>query len=70
MNQTNLTYDVHFNNGENSNNKGFAMSVEECRNYISQKNGSDTSYFKDYKGGSVSIICNETGNTVHSESVK
>lgn len=64
------TYDVHFNDNENSNSKGFSITIEECRNYINSNNGTNNSYFKDYKGGSVSIVCNETGEEVHSEEVK
>jgi hypothetical protein len=66
----NLTYDIHFDNNDNSNSNGFKSSIRECKDYISQHNGTDKSYFADYKGGVVSIICNETGETVHSEEVK
>ena len=61
------TYDVHFNNDTNSNNKGFSQSLEYCRGYIELYNGTDESYFADYKGGTVSIVCNETGETVYEE---
>lgn len=64
------TYDVHFNDNENSNSKGFSLTIEECRNYIDTNNGTNSSYFADYKGGSVSIVCNETGEEVHSEIVR
>jgi hypothetical protein len=59
------TYDIHFNDSENSNNKGFAESLEYCKEYIRRYNGSHESYFADYKGGTVSIVCNETGETVY-----
>ena len=65
-----LTYDVHFNDSTDSNSKGFNTNFEYCKNYIEQNNGTDHSYFKDYKGGTVSIICNETGETVYKEEVK
>ena len=55
------TYDIHFNDSENSNNMGFKLSYTECESYI--KNHKD-SYFQDYKGGEVSIVCNETGETI------
>ena len=45
-------------------NKGFAESLEYCRNYIKHNAGTDFSYFEDYKNGTVSIYCNETGETV------
>jgi len=58
------TYDIHFNDGENSNNKGFAISLEGAKAYINANNGTNDSYFCDYKGGIVSIVCNETCDTV------
>lgn len=58
------TYDVHFNDETSSNNKGFSDSIDYCQNYIDSNNGSSESYFENYKGGTVSIICNETGETV------
>ena len=61
------TYDIHFNDATDSNNKGFSMSVEECKDWIDFKRGE--SYFKDYKGGTVSIVCNETGETVYEENI-
>ena len=64
------TFDIHFNNSESSNNKGFKETEEFCRDYIKIHNGTDFSYFKDYKCGIVSIICNETGETVYTEEVR
>jgi len=64
------TYDVHFNNSSFSSNKGFAVTVQEAKNYIDLHNGTNTSYFADYKGGTVSIVCNETGATVREYSIK
>lgn len=57
------TYDIYFNDSESSNNKGFAMSYDEAKAYIDTNNGTDESYFADYKGGTVSVVCNETGET-------
>ena len=65
-----LTYDVHFNDSEDSVSKGFEETIEFCRDYISTCNGTDTSYFGDFKTGIVSIVCNETGETVYEEEVK
>lgn len=59
------TYNVVFNDGYNSNDKGFSESLSYCRNYIERYNGTDESYFRDYKGGVVSILCNETGEEVY-----
>lgn len=69
----NLTYDVVFNNDCNSNNKGFSgegATYKYCRGYIESYNGTDESYFADYQGGIVSIVCNETGETVYEEEVR
>lgn len=65
-----LTYDVHFNSSTDSNNKEFEYSFEEAKSYIERYNGTNESYFEDYKGGTVSIVCNETGETVYEETVR
>ena len=65
-----LTYDVHFNDSTDSNNKGFEYSFEEAKSYIERYNGTNESYFEDYKGGIVSIVDNETGETVYEETVR
>lgn len=65
-----LTYDVVFNNENDSNSKGFKSSIEDCKKYIEMNNGSNDSYFADYKGGIVSVVCNETGEEVYSEEVR
>ena len=59
------TYDVHFNDSENSNKKGFKATRRYCITYIRAFNGTSSSYFPDYKGGTVSVVCNETGETVY-----
>ncbi len=64
------TYDVRFNDEEDSNSKGFRESFEYCKQYIEMYNGSNHSYFADYKGGTVSIVCNETGETIYEEEIK
>ncbi len=64
------TYDIHFNDPENSNSEGFKESFEYCKQYIEMHNGSNHSYFADYKRGTVSIVCNETGETVFEEEIK
>jgi hypothetical protein len=64
------TYDVVFNDEYDSNSKGMQATLEECKEYIRQNNGTSESYFADYKGGTVSIVCNETGETVHEEAVR
>jgi hypothetical protein len=64
------TYDVYFNDSNDSNNKDFNESFEYCKNYIEAYNGTNESYFGDYKGGIVSIVCNETGEEVYSEDIR
>ena len=66
----NYTYDVHFDDENNSNCKGWAISLAECKDYIDSYNGTNESYFADYKGGTVSIYCNELGETVYETEVK
>ena len=67
---TMYTYDVLFNDSADSNSKGMRATIEECKKYISMYNGTNHSYFEDYKGGTVSVVCNETGETVYEEDVK
>ena len=67
---TNCTYDVHFDDENNSNCKGWAISLAECKDYIDAYNGTNESYFADYKGGTVSIYCNELDETVYEIEIK
>lgn len=67
---THLTYDVVFNDDNASNRKGWHETFEYCKNYIESNNGTNNGYFADYKGGTVSIYCNETDDEVYSEIVK
>lgn len=64
------TYDIYFNSETSSNNKGFKESLDYCKSYIKSNNGTNESYFADYKGGTVSIMCNETEEEVYSEFVR
>lgn len=64
------TYDVHFNDSNDSSNKGFSLSIEECRNWIDDNKNDKSTYFGDYVGGMVSIVCNETGEQVYSEEIR
>ena len=64
------TYDVVFNDESNSNNKGFQDSLKNCKSYIKSYNGTKESYFGDYKGGTVSIVCNETEVLMYEVKVK
>ena len=64
------TYDVYFNDAMSSNNKGWESTYEYCLDWMCNFNGTSESYFADYKGGVVSIVCNETGETVYEEIVR
>lgn len=65
-----ITYDVVFDDDTSSNEKGFKSSFQDCLDYIEMNNGTNESYFESYKGGVVSIVCNETGTTVYEDEVK
>ena len=60
-------YDIHFNDDTDSNSKGFEYSYEEAKAYIDTYNGTNESYFADYKGGSVSIYDIEAEVYVYEE---
>lgn len=64
------SYDVMFNDDQDTNVKGWRMTYDCCRDYIAQYNGTNESYFEDYKGGIVSIVCNETEEYVYIEDIK
>ena len=64
------TYDLHFNDSTDSNNKGWEVSFEDCKDYIDMYNGTNESYFGDYKGGTVEIYCNETEEVVYTKEIK
>lgn len=64
------TYDVCFKDDYGCNYKDWAESYNDCLAFIEEFNGTDHSYFEDYKGGTVSIVCNETGETVFETEVK
>jgi hypothetical protein len=70
MKNSKLTYDIHFNDSENSNSKGFEANLKYCKSYIKNFNGGNDSYFANYKNGTVSIVCNGTTETVYEERVK
>lgn len=63
-------YDVCFNNDDSSNSKGWNETYGYCKNYVEDNNGTNESYFADYKGGTVSIYNNETEEDVYMETVR
>ena len=64
------TYNVVFNDSENSNDKGFEYSLEVAIHYVQTYNGTNESYFADYKGGIVEVVDNETGEVAYQEEVR
>jgi hypothetical protein len=48
---------------------GWKQTYDYCLSYIKMYNGTNESYFEDYKGGVVSIYCNETEEEVYSEDI-
>lgn len=63
-------FDVQFDDDGNTNSKGWNETYGYCKYYIENTNGTNESYFENYKGGTVSIINNETGETAYWEEVK
>lgn len=65
-----LTYDVVFDSDTKSDAMGFHSSLQECKDFIDANNGNpNVAYFGDYKGGTVSVRCNETEEVVFSTEV-
>ena len=64
------TFDVVFNDETDSNDKGFNYSYAEAKAYVAAYNGTNESYFEDYKGGVVSIVSNLTGYHVCNTLIK
>lgn len=60
-----VTFDLYFNDSNHSNNKGWEASYDYCLEHIECYNGTNDSCFGTYKGGYVSIYCNETEETVY-----
>lgn len=58
------TFDVVFNDGEKSDRKGWHETFSQCKDYIETYNGTDESYFADYKGGVVSIVSNTNNDVI------
>lgn len=64
-----LTYDVVFNDDSNSNAKGIHGAEDECMGWIESNRHDSSTYFGDYKGGIVSIVCDQTGDVVYEECI-
>lgn len=69
-NEVHNTYDVVFSKDLYCDSKGMDATREECIDYIKMNNGTKDSYFEDYVGGTVSVVCNETDEVVYKEEVR
>ena len=63
-------FDVQFDDDDNTNCEGFRETYGYCKNYIKDNNGTNESYFADYKGGTVSIYNTETEEDVYMEAIR
>ena len=62
-------YDVVFNDDTASNCKHINSTYEYCMQWIEANRHDNTTYFADYKGGTVSIVEVNTGNYVYTENI-
>lgn len=62
-------YDVAFNDDTASNCKHINSTYECCMQWIEANRHDNTTYFADYKGGTVSIVEVNTGNYVYTENI-
>lgn len=64
-------YDIFFNDDTTTDNKGWEnSSASDCFDYIKAYNGTDDSYFADYKGGVVQVIHSDSGEILMEEKIK
>lgn len=62
-------YDVVFNDDTASNCKHINSTYECCMQWIEANRHDNTTYFSDYKGGTVSIVEVNTGNYAYTENI-
>ena len=62
-------YDIAFHDNYGSNSKGFEETFEYCKDYIKMYNGTNWSYFADYKGGYVQIVNVINGDVDYEEEI-
>jgi hypothetical protein len=63
------TYDIYFNDSENSNNKGFKLGKDDAIEKAEEMLQSKESYVSDYPGGTISVQDNE-GLTVWTKEIE
>ena len=64
-----LTYDIVFRAENYQEQKGLNATLDYCKHYIARHNYSSGSYFRNYSGGKVEIVCKETSEVVQSERI-
>ena len=62
------TFDIVLSDETADEGKGFALSLQEARDYLDD--GVESGDFSDYVGGTASIVCNESGETVETRPIK
>lgn len=63
------TYDIYLSDEGNSNNKGFSLSLEAAIDKVFDMLQTKDSYINDYKGGTISVVCNETEDVVWAKEI-
>lgn len=63
------TYDVQFDDETDSNRQGINGTYQQCMDWIEINRGDKSTYFGDYEGGIVSIVCVETDEVVYHEEI-
>ena len=62
-------YDVQFNDENSTSEKGWSMPLDYCLMWIDCNKNDDSTYFGDYRGGTVSVVSVSTGETVYEEAI-
>ena len=62
-------YDIVFRGMYGYNCKGIEETFEYCKDYIKMYNGTNESYFADYKGGVVQIVNVINGDVDYEEAI-
>lgn len=65
----NVTYDVQFDDDTDSNSLGINGTYQECIDWIDCNRHDKSTYFGDYVGGTVSVVCVESGEFIYSEEI-
>lgn len=69
MEETDLTYDIAFEKGDNKDTMGWRLEKEICVISVDDMLKSDCPHLCDYRGGTISVYCVETGETILSKRI-